>query len=97
MTPASQAAERVIPLAVRNRARLKCLHENRVVPGGLWLLFPLTQHSAFGYVLGFDIRAYGARFSAVALHSRNRNVVLTQTLNSCSDTKRSKLECFRSL
>ena len=36
-------------------AGLKCLRENRVVPGGLWLLFPPTQHSAFGCVLGFDI------------------------------------------
>jgi hypothetical protein len=29
--------------------------ENPVVPGGLWLFFPLTQHSAFGYVLGYDM------------------------------------------
>jgi hypothetical protein len=36
-------------------ARLKSLRENYVVPGGLWLFVPLTQHSAFGYVLGYDI------------------------------------------
>ena len=34
---------------------LKSLRENCVVPGGLWLFFPLTQHSAFGYVLGYDM------------------------------------------
>ena len=35
--------------------RLRSLRENYVVPGGLWLFVPLTQHSAFGYVLGYDM------------------------------------------
>jgi hypothetical protein len=51
-----------------------------VVPGGLGSTFHFTQHSAFGYVLGYHYSALRARFSLDPFHTRTKTCVLTQTL-----------------
>ena len=77
VSPAKQGSEK--PLAPIFCRRLKptqeSVRENRVVPEGLTFLLPLTQHSAFGYVLGYDIpRLRRWIFRAVVLHCRYRKV-----------------------
>ena len=49
-------------------------------PGGLGSTSHFTQHSAFGYVLGYHYSALRARFSLDPFHTRTKTRVLTQTL-----------------
>ena len=56
----------------------------RTVPSltGLGSTSHFTQHSAFGYVLGYYYSALRARFSFDPFHTQTKTLVLTQTLES---------------
>ena len=51
-----------------------------VVPGKLGCISHLTQHSAFGCVLGHHVPAPEGWFFGGLFHRRNSNQVLTHTL-----------------
>jgi hypothetical protein len=74
--------------------RLKCLRENPCRPYGARVRFPLYPALKRWANL---FRAYGAGFPAASSHCRCRNIVLTQTLKSCPDTKRVQTEFSRGL
>ena len=63
-------------------------------PGGLGFAFHFTQHSAFGYVLGYHYSALRARFSLDLFPTQTQTLVLTQTLTpwAMADTFTARLK-----
>jgi len=71
-------------LSAEDGAPLLWLCENRAVPTGLGIFSHYTQHSAFGYVLGYDMPRLRRLIFAGQTPRPMTNLILTQTLKACS-------------
>ena len=67
------------------------MRENSAVPEGLESFFYVTQHSAFGCVLGYHVPAPWGLILVGLYHHRNPTLVLTHTLKSARHNKNKRL------